>query len=546
VDTRSTTRTGGPAIGAAPAAPAAPIAAAGPVARTDVPAAPAPVHLPQPQPISQTLREDDTIADLPGLVSLLAPPAPPPLAPPRRAAAHAATPTTGGSPASAAPAAPVLPARMADSVAQAPAQAQGQPLHPPLPLHEAPPHAQAARGPADDFADTVGQLPVAGAAAAAAAAKPAPAATPAGTSAARTATTPAAAPTAAPESTPAAMPATPSADRTGAAAVHETAPRLPAAPRALPAPVPTPVSRAVLVDRATQGKMLQTLAERAGAAIGALRPVPDRPADTARPEAPSPAATPTGPVIVPAAVTALHETANTPASAPAPAPAPAPAIMPAIATATSSPPSLWSGAARLHLPSVSLSWGGPVALGAGAAAIPPPKAHATSHATPPAVALTAPALSAEPSGPADPEAGMRPPLASDTVLYIEDHAVNLMIVRQMVSRRPHLKLLTAATGLDGLAQARARLPALILLDMQLPDIDGFEVLRRLRADPLTAHIPCMAVSANALQTDIQRALAAGCVEYWTKPLNLQAFLGALDKRCSPAPDTAGTPRPPVA
>ena len=66
--------------------------------------------------------------------------------------------------------------------------------------------------------------------------------------------------------------------------------------------------------------------------------------------------------------------------------------------------------------------------------------------------------------------------------------------------------------------------------MQLPDFDGFEVLRRLRAEPRTAAIPCIALSANAMPEDIERGLAAGFADYWTKPIDFSAFLTALKKR----------------
>jgi CheY-like chemotaxis protein len=75
---------------------------------------------------------------------------------------------------------------------------------------------------------------------------------------------------------------------------------------------------------------------------------------------------------------------------------------------------------------------------------------------------------------------------------------------------------------------------MVLVDMQLPDFDGFEVLRRLRAAPETAHIPCIAVSANAMADDIARALAAGFAEYWTKPINFGAFLKSLEIRLASA------------
>ena len=89
----------------------------------------------------------------------------------------------------------------------------------------------------------------------------------------------------------------------------------------------------------------------------------------------------------------------------------------------------------------------------------------------------------------------------------------------------------ATTGQPDCARAAppgALAPALVLLDMPLPDIDGHEVLRRLRADPATATIRCIALSANAMSDDIRRALDAGFDDYWTKPLDLQAFLRALE------------------
>ena len=71
--------------------------------------------------------------------------------------------------------------------------------------------------------------------------------------------------------------------------------------------------------------------------------------------------------------------------------------------------------------------------------------------------------------------------------------------------------------------------------MQLPDFDGREVRRRLLADEATAHIPCIALSANAMPKDIQQALDAGFADYWTKPLDFPAFMAALEARFGPAP-----------
>lgn len=116
------------------------------------------------------------------------------------------------------------------------------------------------------------------------------------------------------------------------------------------------------------------------------------------------------------------------------------------------------------------------------------------------------------------------------LLYIEDNPVNQLVVQELVAQRPHLGLDCADDGGSGLAQARAKAPVLILLDMQLPDMDGYEVLRRLRLDPLTASIPCIALSANAMPEDIRRALDAGFADYWTKPIDFKAFLSGLDAR----------------
>ncbi|MEF7613980.1 PAS domain-containing protein [Aquincola sp. MAHUQ-54] len=135
--------------------------------------------------------------------------------------------------------------------------------------------------------------------------------------------------------------------------------------------------------------------------------------------------------------------------------------------------------------------------------------------------------------------GRLAPLRSDgrgRVLYIEDNPVNAMIVQAAVAQRPGIVLAVATDGATGVARAAELQPHLVLLDMQLPDADGHEVLRQLRADPRTAGMPCIALSANVLPDDIAQALAAGFADYWTKPIDLQAFLAALDA-------LFGAPRP---
>ena len=119
------------------------------------------------------------------------------------------------------------------------------------------------------------------------------------------------------------------------------------------------------------------------------------------------------------------------------------------------------------------------------------------------------------------------------VLYIEDNPINALIIAELIARRPDLALQVAVDGASGVAQAASLLPDLVLLDMQLPDFDGFEVLRRLRADPATAAIPVIALSANAMPDDIDRALRAGMSDYWTKPLDFAAFMASLDRLFGP-------------
>ena len=126
-----------------------------------------------------------------------------------------------------------------------------------------------------------------------------------------------------------------------------------------------------------------------------------------------------------------------------------------------------------------------------------------------------------------------PPNAAQTqttrrLLYIEDNAVNALVVQELVKRRPHLSLSCAADGQSGINMAKSLQPDLVLVDMQLPDMDGFEVLRQLRACKECAQIPAIALSANAMPEDITRALQMGFSDYWTKPIDFKAFLAGLD------------------
>lgn len=115
-----------------------------------------------------------------------------------------------------------------------------------------------------------------------------------------------------------------------------------------------------------------------------------------------------------------------------------------------------------------------------------------------------------------------------TLLYVEDNPANLELVEQIIGRRPDLRLLSANDGDLGVEFARAYQPEVILMDINLPGISGIEAMKILRGDPLTAHIPIIALSANAVPSDIEKALAAGFFKYVTKPIVVNQFLEALD------------------
>src|SRR5207253_10431405 len=115
-----------------------------------------------------------------------------------------------------------------------------------------------------------------------------------------------------------------------------------------------------------------------------------------------------------------------------------------------------------------------------------------------------------------------------TVLYVEDNPANLELVDQLIARRPDLRLMSAADGRLGVEFARVYQPDLILMDINLPGMSGIEAMQILQADPRTAHIPVIALSANAVPHDIEKGLAAGFFSYLTKPIKVDRFMEALD------------------
>jgi signal transduction histidine kinase/ActR/RegA family two-component response regulator len=157
------------------------------------------------------------------------------------------------------------------------------------------------------------------------------------------------------------------------------------------------------------------------------------------------------------------------------------------------------------------------------------------------LSLADPARAAAPAS-----AASRPPVPvadtalAGTLLYVEDNPANLQLVEQLVARRPELCMLSAGNGQLGIRYARAHQPQVILMDINLPGMNGFEVMKTLRADPSTSHIPIIALSANAIPGDIAQALQAGFHGYLTKPIKIDEFMNALDTALQFAATRAGS------
>ena len=127
----------------------------------------------------------------------------------------------------------------------------------------------------------------------------------------------------------------------------------------------------------------------------------------------------------------------------------------------------------------------------------------------------------------------QPPVAQHDVtlrslLYVEDNPTNTELVEQLIARRSDLRLLKAGNGSSGVAMARMHQPDVILMDINLPGITGFQALKILQDDDATRHIPVLALSANALPHDVQKGLAAGFLSYLGKPIKLGELMQALD------------------
>ena len=129
------------------------------------------------------------------------------------------------------------------------------------------------------------------------------------------------------------------------------------------------------------------------------------------------------------------------------------------------------------------------------------------------------------------------------ILLVEDNEMN----RDMLSRRLERKgyqVVLAVDGQAGVEMAASHAPDLVLMDMSLPVLDGWEATRRLKADPATAHLPVIALTAHAMSGDRERAIAAGCDDYDTKPIELARLLGKIEALLATAPGAARLPTEP--
>lgn len=114
------------------------------------------------------------------------------------------------------------------------------------------------------------------------------------------------------------------------------------------------------------------------------------------------------------------------------------------------------------------------------------------------------------------------------LLYIEDNAANLSLVEGLIERRDDLTLLSARAGYPGIELARSHQPDMIIMDINLPDINGIEVLKILRTDPATAQVPVIALSSDAYPRQIEKGIEAGFFRYMTKPFRIDEFMTQID------------------
>lgn len=132
----------------------------------------------------------------------------------------------------------------------------------------------------------------------------------------------------------------------------------------------------------------------------------------------------------------------------------------------------------------------------------------------------------------DAEAGCRE-LFGRTVLVVEDNAVNLKLVRDILEHHGYT-VFAAADGEEGVASAKRHRPSLVLMDLQLPKLDGFAAIREIRCDPVIGSVPIVALTGFAMATDRERALEAGATDFVAKPFSLHTLLEAVRRLAGPA------------
>jgi len=130
------------------------------------------------------------------------------------------------------------------------------------------------------------------------------------------------------------------------------------------------------------------------------------------------------------------------------------------------------------------------------------------------------------------------------ILLVEDNEMNRDMLCRRLQKRSY-EVIEAVHGLEAIAKARSDAPDLILMDMDLPEIDGWEATRRLKAEEATRAIPVIALTAHAMSGDREKALQAGADDYDTKPIDLPRLLGKIQALLSrnPPPDRSGAPEP---
>ena len=113
------------------------------------------------------------------------------------------------------------------------------------------------------------------------------------------------------------------------------------------------------------------------------------------------------------------------------------------------------------------------------------------------------------------------------ILYVEDNEDNVYVLKSRLTRRGYT-VLVASDGMQGVCMAAAERPAVVLMDLSLPVLDGWEATRRIKAEEITRHIPVIALTAHAMTGDREKALAAGCDDFDTKPVELERLIGKIE------------------